>query len=87
MYNEVVCRCPNCGGRGYMQISQLVLGFGEFDLENYDTLRDLDIDYIIELKARVISKDFVCGNCDNRFNPYKDKDRDLLIHKLFDVKK
>jgi len=87
MYNEVFCRCPKCGGRGYMQISQLVLGFGGFDLENYDTLRDLDIDDIMELKARIMCKDFVCDNCGHVFNPYEDKDRELLIHKLFDVEK
>ena len=87
MYNEVVCRCPECGGRGYMQISQLVSGFGGFDLENYNTLKDLDIDNIIELKARVMCKDFVCDDCSYAFNPYEDRDRELLIHKLFDVKK
>lgn len=34
VYNEVFYTRPKCGGRGYMQISQLVLGFSGFDLEN-----------------------------------------------------
>jgi rubredoxin len=84
MYNEVFYTCPECKGRGYMQISQLVLGFGEFDLENYDTLRDLDFDDLLELKARVLYDNFICDDCGHVFNPYN-KDRESLISKLFDV--
>jgi len=87
MYNEVFCRCPKCGGRGYMQISQLVFGFGEFDLDNYHTLEDLDNDQLLELRAMVLNKDFVCDDCENVFNPYKDIVRELLIYKLFNLRK
>lgn len=87
MYNEVFCKCPRCGGRGYMQISQIVLGFGGFDLDNYHTLDDLDIDHIMELRARVLNKDFVCDDCGNIFNPYRDTSRELLIYKLFSLRK
>lgn len=84
MYNEVFYTCPECKGRGYMQISQLVLGFGGFDLENHETLRDLDTDYLLELKARVLDDNFICDDCGHVFNPYK-KDKKLLIRELFDV--
>lgn len=34
MYNEVYKKCPSCGKRGILQISQIVLGFGCFDLDD-----------------------------------------------------
>lgn len=40
MYNEVFDTCPNCGKHsGYMQISQIVLGFGEFNLADLAGLK------------------------------------------------
>lgn len=34
MYNEVFYNCPKCGGTGYMQIGQIVLGFEGFDRQD-----------------------------------------------------
>ena len=40
MFNEVFDDCPNCGKHsGYLQIDQLVLGFGEFDLADLGQLK------------------------------------------------
>ncbi len=38
MYNEVYKTCPTCGGKGIMQITQIVLGFGCFDLDNPESI-------------------------------------------------
>lgn len=40
MFNEVFDVCPHCSKHsGYLQIDQLVLGFGEFDLADLATLK------------------------------------------------
>lgn len=40
MYNEVFDTCPRCNRRsGYVQIYQIVLGFGEFDLSDLAYLK------------------------------------------------
>jgi hypothetical protein len=41
MYNEVYKQCPQCGQQCYMQISQVVLGFGNFNLDNPSSMEDL----------------------------------------------
>lgn len=67
MYNEVFCRCPRCGMRAEMQISSIVPGFGEFDLNDLSTLSELSEDQLYELKERIASRHFKCHSCDNYF--------------------
>lgn len=81
MYNEVFCRCPECGSYAYMQISQIVLGFGGFYLDQPETMADLDDDELIRLREAVAEDPFRCepsfpGDddedqwCGHTFNPY-----------------
>ena len=86
MYNEVWATCPECGfGQCYMQISQVVLGFGDFRLDNMSTLEGLTDDEIRTLKRYVLEDDFHCSassvhfdeefceknGCGHVFNPLK----------------
>lgn len=74
MYNEVFSTCPVCGGRGYMQIHQIVLGFGGFYIDDTDSLADqLDEDQLQELHRCVMEGMFVCegGDCHHHFNPLR----------------
>lgn len=83
MYNEVWYPCPEpeCNGMGLMQISQIVMGFGNFRLHDLDTLSELSEDELRELKERVLEDDFSCEDCGHVFNPYteplKKRRRDL----------
>ncbi len=87
MYNEVFVRCPKCSHNGYMQITQIVLGFGNFHLNNFETLRNLNEEELITLKERVLEDKFKCENknCGNWFNPYTEKSeiKLKLIDSLF----
>lgn len=70
MYNEVFKRCPHCGGRGYLQISQIVLGFGCFDLDDPEDLADkLNEPQLLKLADRVKDEWFRCQNqeCERGF--------------------
>lgn len=67
MYNEVFDECPQCGKRsGYLQISQLVLGFGEFDIADLAYLKkrydrgDLTADDLQRLAAAIEGEVFCC---------------------------
>lgn len=60
MYNEVYCTCPKCGKRGYMQIEQIVLGLGGFDLNDENTLTELDEEKLIKLSNAVNQDKFEC---------------------------
>lgn len=64
MYNEVFKKCPKCGGRGYMQISQIVLGFGDFDLDRPSSLEDYSEAELLQLESHLRDEDnrFVCGD-------------------------
>lgn len=86
MYNEVFMRCPSCKQNiGIMQIPQIVLGFGNFDLDNRETLSELSEEQLIQLKEYLLQDNFVC-ECGNIFNPYKDNEvKKDLIRKLFDI--
>lgn len=91
MYNEVFKRCPKCGMRGYLQISQIVDGFGNFNLDDPDSLFELTSDQLVELSKRVGEEVFVCGGqwddsgCGHRFRmPAVESARINLIWKLFD---
>lgn len=70
MYNEVFKKCPNCNGYGYMQISQIVLGFGEFYLDRPEDIAErLSTDEIKRLKECVEDCNwFFCKDCDKGFS-------------------
>lgn len=70
MYNEVFKKCPECGLQAVMQIPQLVLGFGGFDLDNRETLLGLTEEQLRRLKDMILDDDFRC-ECGHYFNPYR----------------
>lgn len=73
MYNEVWCGCPECRtGFGYMQIPQVVLGFGNFDLDDPTTLEELEINEEERFYRYVREDNFICQRCENVFNPLRD---------------
>lgn len=87
MYNEVFYPCPSegCHGLGYMQIKpQIVLGFGGFNLLDPDTLKELSVEQLHELKAAVLEDKFRCTSCEHWFNPYhNDDDWHRTVRELF----
>lgn len=65
MYNEVYKFCPECGGVGYTQIPQIVLGFGGFDLDNFKSIEGrLTVEEIEKLHEYVKDKYFTCQQAD-----------------------
>ena len=84
MFNEVFCTCPECDGVGYLQIPQLVLGFGEFHIDNPETLLELSYDDLNVLKNLLDKEEFSCQKCGNYFL-YSQAEEDKLeyIKKLF----
>ena len=80
MYNEVFKRCPkeDCNGLGYMQIHQIVLGFGGFYLDSPESIaRELDKEQVIELKEAVERTGwFTCDECKETFNINEDEKTD-----------
>lgn len=72
MYNEVWKSCPYCAKKAYLQISQIVLGFGEFDLDDLDGLTErLNEEELKELYENVKNEHFSCredgGGCGRAF--------------------
>lgn len=68
MYNEVYKTCPHCQGRGYLQIHQIVLGFGNFNLDDPKDIADrLTLEQVKELKDAVHDEWFVCEECTTSF--------------------
>ena len=66
MYNEVRKDCPKCGTTCHIQISQVVLGFGEFNLDDLETFEELDESELRHFKRCVEDKVFMC-ECGYRF--------------------
>jgi len=67
MYNEVYRKCPECNTNCEIQISQIVLGFGEFNLDNPMSLIHLTVKELKMLKECVKDKKFYCPNCKHEF--------------------
>jgi len=85
MYNEVFCKCPDCGGTACLQVPQFVLGFGGFNLELPETILELSYEDLYEIKILVQEKEFHCENCNKYFfykSPNKE-DKLEYIKKLF----
>lgn len=73
MYNEVYKSCAECGARCEVQIHQIVLGFGEFNLDDPEDIADkLTESQIHELRDALSEKTFSCDNCTWHFSPFKD---------------
>lgn len=90
MYNEVYKRCPNCGTKAIMQVSQYAFGFGCFDLDDLSTLSELNEEDMIELKKEIIQGWWFCenDNCYRNFNPYReirDREQVTLAERLFSI--
>lgn len=49
MYNEVSKACPKCGCINEIQIRQITLGFGDFDLDTGRNLKDLTVKELEDL--------------------------------------
>lgn len=67
MFNEIFCKCPQCGAQGYLQLPEFVLGFGGFDLENPETLLELSYEDLDALRAIIDKESFNCEKCENYF--------------------
>ncbi len=72
MYNEVFKMCPKCNETCCIQISQIVLGFGGFDLNRPSTLEELTVSELQQLKAVLVDEQFYCTDedtgCGNTFS-------------------
>jgi hypothetical protein len=66
MYNEVFKRCPRCGKSCETQISQVVLGFGNFDLDTLYNVQDLTTLEQLDLCEKLDDEIFYCG-CGTKF--------------------
>jgi len=69
MYNEVYKDCPECGKPCYIQISQVVLGFGGFRLDRPESMEDLTQDqkeYLAEILNREGVKFWCNGEPDQK---------------------
>lgn len=69
MFNEVYKSCYNCGARCEIQIPQVVLGFGGFDLDNPNSTEHLTLEQKNELAEYVNEESFYCGHdaCNSSF--------------------
>lgn len=85
MYNEVHCKCPECGTRTMMQISQIRRGFGGFDLQDRGTLTDLAKDELELLHEYVCDGTFRCESCGHSFNPLRKQTPGDAIGQLFGI--
>ena len=79
MYNEVIATCPKCRKQATIQISQIVLGSGNFSLDDMNTFSGLTDNEIAKVRECVLREDFYCSGtglrddygCGNVFNPLK----------------
>jgi hypothetical protein len=88
MYNEVWKSCPKCGKKCCAQISQIVDGFGHFDLDDPEALLedpDLDVEKLRKLEERVREEVFNCRECKHRFRVVpeaEDRERREIVGRL-----
>jgi hypothetical protein len=74
MYNEVFKKCPSCNDYIRLCITQIVLGFGGFYLDDPKSIaEELDLDQIKQLKKCVDGEWFYCEKCDTSFKASDDK--------------
>lgn len=88
MYNEVFKKCPHCEkkggyGRGCLHISQIVLGFGGFDLDRPEEIAErLDVHEVQRLKESVDGEWFRCEECKDTFRLGGEKEHDEKMNIL-----
>lgn len=65
MYNEVFKRCPSCCAINMVQISQVVGGFGNFDLDldSNSNIKDLTQEEKHHFAGLVNKETFYCDRC------------------------
>lgn len=68
MHNEVFMNCPKCNKICEAHISQVVLGFGEFNLDTGYNIEDLTLSEFEHLQQCLKDVEFWC--CGNSFKPY-----------------
>lgn len=83
MYNEVWANCPKCPGQGYMQIPQVVLGFGNFHVDDPSTFEDLEFDKILDIDSLIAKEMFYCQSCSFAFNPVRDRREQIARERGF----
>lgn len=93
MFNEVHKKCPDCGHKATMQIQQITLGFGNFDLDNPSSMDELSVEELYLLYEYVVEEYqlFECENCNTSFKFYKQyqtipkNERELALKELFGI--
>lgn len=86
MYNEVFAPCPECQGRAMVQVSQYVLGFGGFFIDDPETMLELTKEQLKDLREELEGEQFEC-HCGHTFVVYEKKgeeEKRELIKELFD---
>lgn len=71
MFNEVFCRCPQCGNQVCHQIGPIVSGFGEFHLDSFEDLSSRTEEELRKLKNALQGERFFCETCATEFDPYE----------------
>jgi len=85
MYNEVCKSCPKCGRQMNIQISQVVLGFGNFDLDSKDSFSELDERELKQVYSFIKDETFQCykEGCEGSWSLKNgDSLREKLLNKL-----
>lgn len=85
MYNECYKRCLNCGKQNEAQISQVTLGFGEFNLDDLeDLVHRLDERELRLLHSYLQDKYFYC-DCGRIYSAINGRNEEKLelAKKLF----
>lgn len=68
MFNEIYKRCPSCGETVEEQITDVVLGFGEFNLDNPESIKDKTTPAERKELAEIINKMiWDCIKCGHTF--------------------
>jgi hypothetical protein len=85
MYNEVFKTCPECAHISVMQIPQIVLGFGGFNLDAPDSIAEElspeEVDQLINyVKDR--HRYFECPECHNTFQLKDTAEKSASVAKL-----
>ena len=87
MYNEVFKNCPDCGRRCMIQIHQVVLGFGEFHLDQPWNLEKFTMKELKEVREAIEGEYFNCDDCGCDFSAVsgEKEDKRKQIEDLFGV--
>ena len=81
MYNEVSCNCPNCGSNVIIQVTQYVLGFGCFDLNNLESFLELNEEQLNFIREELKEKHY-CNQCKCEFYPLNEDEKEEKIRRI-----